>query len=78
MLGPKQTKADMSNQASFGKEESIQAGSLLDTKTDGTQAVVSLNKKKEEITCIKYVRDIGLIATTLNGCIKIFDAFSFH
>ena len=78
MLGPRQTKADVQNQASFAKEESIQAGSLLDTKTDATQAVVNLNKKKEEITCIKYVRDIGLIATTLNGCIKIFDAYSFH
>jgi hypothetical protein len=36
MLGPRQTKADVSNQASFAKEESIQAGSQLDTKTDAT------------------------------------------
>ena len=30
-----------------------------------------------ELTSIRYVRDIGLIATSLTGALKIFDAFSF-
>ena len=31
-----------------------------------------------EITKIRYVRDIGLIACNFRGMIKIFDAFNFH
>ena len=31
-----------------------------------------------EITSIKYVRDIGLIATSFNGTLKFFDAFEFQ
>jgi hypothetical protein len=30
-----------------------------------------------EISNIKYVRDIGLIATSLSGHLKIFDGFDF-
>ena len=30
-----------------------------------------------ELTSIRYIRDIGLIATSLTGVLKIFDAFSF-
>ena len=29
------------------------------------------------MTQIRYVRDIGLIATALNGTVKIFDGFDF-
>jgi hypothetical protein len=29
------------------------------------------------LTCIKYVRDIGLLVTSFNGTIKIFDGFDF-
>lgn len=32
---------------------------------------------ENELTGIRYVRDIGLIVTALNGTIKIFDAFNF-
>jgi len=32
----------------------------------------------QAITAIKYVEDIGLIATTFNGVIKIFDSFNFY
>jgi hypothetical protein len=30
-----------------------------------------------ELTNIRYVRDIGLIATSLSGMIKLFDGFDF-
>jgi hypothetical protein len=32
---------------------------------------------ENELTGIRYVRDIGLIATALNGTVKIYDAFEF-
>lgn len=35
-------------------------------------------KIENEITCIRYIRDIGLICSTFNGTIKFFDAFNFH
>ena len=31
----------------------------------------------DEITQIRYVRDIGLIASSFNGTLKFFDAFNF-
>ena len=30
------------------------------------------------ITKVKYVKDIGLIATAFNGTVKFFDPFKFH
>mmetsp|Transcript_33488 Transcript_33488/g.32550 ORF Transcript_33488/g.32550 Transcript_33488/m.32550 type:complete len:164 (+) Transcript_33488:889-1380(+) len=32
---------------------------------------------ENELTCIKYLRDIGLVVTSLNGTVKIFDGFDF-
>jgi hypothetical protein len=32
---------------------------------------------ENELTCIKYMRDIGLIVTSFNGTVKIFDGFDF-
>ena len=32
----------------------------------------------QAITAIKYVKDIGLIASTFNGHIKMFDSFNFY
>lgn len=29
------------------------------------------------MTCIRYMRDIGLIVTAFNGTVKIFDGFDF-
>ena len=39
-----------------------------------------LGKKRNDfcITKLKYVKDIGLIATSFNGTIKFFDAFNFY
>jgi WD40 repeat protein len=37
-----------------------------------------VEKQENEITCIRYVRDIGLICSTFNGTIKFFDAFNFN
>ena len=31
-----------------------------------------------EVTQVRYVREIGLIATALNGTVKIFDGFDFN
>ena len=39
---------------------------------------VDLKSKENEITKIKYYKDIGLICTTFTGTIKIFDAFNFN
>lgn len=33
---------------------------------------------ENEITCIRYFRDIGLICSTFNGAVKFFDAFDFN
>lgn len=44
-----------------------------------TQKNVPLKYRNDiEITSIKYVRDIGLIATSFNGTLKFFDAFEFQ
>lgn len=32
---------------------------------------------ENELTKLRYIKDIGLIGTALNGTIKIFDAFDF-
>jgi hypothetical protein len=37
-----------------------------------------LKAKENEITKIRYWKDIGLIATTFDGTVKIFDAFNFN
>jgi hypothetical protein len=40
----------------------------------------AFNKDKtnyKEITGIRYIKDIGLVATSFEGLIKIFDAFNF-
>jgi hypothetical protein len=34
--------------------------------------------KENEITRLRYYKDIGLIGTTFKGTLKIFDAFSFQ
>jgi len=48
------------------------------TKKPPTQKNVPLKHRNDiEITSIKYVRDIGLIATSFNGTLKFFDAFEF-
>lgn len=39
---------------------------------------IDLKTKENEITKVKYCKDIGLICTTFKGTIKIFDAFSFN
>lgn len=39
---------------------------------------IDLRTKENEITKLKYFKDIGLVGTTFMGAIKIFDAFNFH
>ena len=39
---------------------------------------VDIGSKDNEITKLKYFKDIGLIGTSFTGSVKIFDAFSFH
>ena len=36
-----------------------------------------VKKKENEITELRYIRDIGLIASAFNGTIKFFDSFNF-
>lgn len=36
-----------------------------------------IKAKENEITCLKYYKDIGLVATTFKGTIKIFDSINF-
>lgn len=36
------------------------------------------DKKVIAITCLRYVKDIGLIVSTFDGQIKVFDAFTFY
>lgn len=53
------------------------------SKTDGANSQgkgLYDNKKnnENEITSIRYIKDIGLVATAFNGTIKIFDAFNFY
>ena len=36
------------------------------------------DKKVIAITCLRYIKDIGLIVSTFDGQIKVFDAFMFY
>jgi hypothetical protein len=33
---------------------------------------------ENELTTIRYIRDIGLICSSFNGTLKFFDAFDFN
>ena len=45
----------------------------------GTRSTMLATKRViQAITVIKYVKDIGLIASTFNGQVKIFDSFNFY
>jgi len=51
----------------------------MNKSTFGTRSTMMATKRAiQAITAIKYVEDIGLIATTFNGIIKIFDSFNFY
>ena len=51
----------------------------MNKSTLGTRSTMMATKRAiQAITAIKYVEDIGLIATTFNGVIKIFDSFNFY
>ena len=48
---------------------------------DGKAAKSNLNTQKapkNPISALKYIKDIGLIATAFNGTIKFFDSYNFH
>ena len=50
-----------------------------DKKNKKETDILKNNEKSEsEITALRYVRDIGLIASTFSGTVKFFDAFNFH
>jgi len=60
-----------------GKEEGSSESEAYDNFSRSSKRPGSSGGIENEITSIRYVRDIGLIATALNGTVKIFDAFSF-
>lgn len=39
---------------------------------------VDMRSKENEITKLKYFKDIGLVATAFQGTVKIFDSINFH
>jgi WD40 repeat protein len=63
----------------------ISSGYSQNTGQDGeTEKLTSkhspaeIKLKENEITKLRYIKDIGLIGSAFNGTIKIFDAFSFQ
>lgn len=76
------------NQHTGGNPSEIQStmGGATNTEQDpmnkstvGTRSTMLATKRViQAITAIRYVKDIGLIATTFNGHIKMFDAFNFY
>ena len=57
--------------------ESDHAGSPLKKAGQEPQRLQGDKHAGNEITHIKYVRDIGLVASTFTGTVKFFDAFHF-
>lgn len=75
----KQRDSNQKGNASIDENQSVTT-KISKGKEDGTK-----NKKydgrrrnENEITGVRYIKDIGLIATAFNGTIKIFDAFNFN
>ena len=48
------------------------------TQASGKPAYHTSKRQVNPISKIKYVKDIGLIATAFNGTIKFFDPFNFY
>lgn len=60
--------------AATNNEQDQQNKSVLGTRS----TMLPTKRVVQAITAIKYVKDIGLIASTFNGHIKMFDSFNFY
>ena len=63
------------------ESESQNAGILRQQKENAGGLAESSywsNKHAKEITSVKYIKEIGLIATTFLGDIKVFDSYNFQ
>ena len=59
-------------------EEERQSQPAFGQSSKGEKASKEAKTRENCITKVKYVKDIGLIATAFNGTIKFFDAFNFY
>lgn len=66
-------KKNFSTELNTTKLNSKKAANGKASKKHGAQKTI-----KNPISKLKYIKDIGLIATTFNGTIKFFDAFNFY
>ena len=60
------------------KEKSKEREEGGQTEISNKYKDVDLRAKENEITRVRYYKDIGLVATAFKGTVKIFDAFNFH
>ena len=74
---PLENCSTQDNDMAFDQTRKTNAGQAnKDGKT--SKGGLNANKvQKKPISKLRYVKDIGLIATAFNGTIKFFDAFNF-